>query len=200
MTSKFTKIISLVIALAAPSAQALPTLDFNGNISFDATTKQLSVMSTLIATHDILPEPSLVGTLNFDALLNDTFFGFGVNVGTFGTIAGQDDITVLDANNNILLTGNFTSLIMSGTDNADSGSITGEMVSTGGSLAAQFGAGNVLALAFNLPAFNETMFDSNFAGNINGEIKGVPEPSLLALLSIGILAIGYAGKRSRASL
>jgi hypothetical protein len=196
----------IVIALITSSANAIPTLDFSGIIDYDARSQQLSVTSTLIDTHDIFPAPALDGTLNFDAALVSTYSGFGINIGSFGTIAGQDDITVKDGDANILLTGNFSSLTMSGTDNADRGSITGELISTGGSLASEFGTGNLLALQFNLGGtlFNPQMFDSNFSGEINGDIEGrvveVPEPNMVALLSMGILLIVFASRKSSRSL
>lgn len=204
----FTTTIGLILALTTSISQAVPTLLFNGQINYTAGTttlgtNTLSVTSELISTQDIFPAPNLNGSLNFDAALLSSYFGFGINVGSFGTIVGQDDITIKDAGGvNTLLTGNFTSLVMSGNDNDVSGSITGELVSTGGSLATEFGTGNVLALQFNLnTTFNSSMFDSDFSGLINGDIRGqataVPEPSLIALLSVGILFIGYAGKKSR---
>lgn len=192
----------LIVAFFTSSAHAIPTLDFSGLIEFDARSQQLSVTSTLIDTHDIFPVPTLDGTLNFDAELVSTYFGYGFNLGSFGTIAGQDDITVKDADDNILLTGNFSSLTMSGADDADRGSITGQLTSTGGLLAPEFGTGNVLALQFNLEGylFNSQMFNNNFSGEINGDIEGVPEPSIVALLSMGILLIGFANRKSNTSL
>lgn len=202
----FTKAIGFIIALATTSAQAVPTLYFNGTIGYDATSTRLSVISDLTGTADIFPAPPLQGKLNFDADLISTFFGYGYNIGSFSTISGQDDITVLDANSMVLLTGNFSSLTMSGGDDSDSGTIFGDLTSTGGLLAAEFGVGNILALQFNLnTTFNSTMFNSDFAGLIDGNIQGekvvnAPEPSLLALLSMGVLLIGFAGKKSRTSL
>lgn len=199
----FTKAIGFIIALSTMSAQAVPTFFFNGTIGYDASSTRLSVVSDLTATADIFPAPAIQGTLNFDADLISTFFGSGFNIGSFGTISGQDDIRVLDANSDVLLTGNFSSLTMSGSDNSDSGTIFGDLTSTGGLLAAEFGIGNVLALQFNLnTTFNSEMFKRNFAGLIDGNIQGqnivnVPEPSLLALLSMGVLLIGFAGKKSR---
>ena len=199
----FTKAIGFIIALATTSVQAVPTLYFNGTIGYDASSTRLSVVSDLTATADVFPAPAIQGTLNFDADLISTFFGFGYNIGSFGTISGQDDIRVLDANSDVLLTGNFSSLTMSGSDNSDSGTIFGDLTSTGGLLAAEFGIGNLLALQFNLSTtFNSEMFKSNFAGLIDGNIQGqnvvnVPEPSLLVLLSMGVLLIGFAGKKSR---
>jgi hypothetical protein len=202
----FTKAIGFIIALATTSAQAVPTLYFNGTIGYDAASTRLSVVSDLTGTADIFPAPPLQGTLSFDADLIGTYFGSGFNIGSFTTISGQDDIIVLDANSTVLLTGNFSSLTMSGSDNSDSGTIFGNLTSTGGLLAAEFDIGNVLALQFNLnTTFNSEMFKSNFAGLIDGNIQGqnvvnVPEPSLLALLSMGVLLIAFAGKKSRTSL
>lgn len=199
----FTKAIGFIIALATTSAQAVPTLYFNGTVGYDASSTRLSVVSDLTGTGDIFPAPALQGSLNFDADLISTFFGSGFNIGNFATISGQDDIRVLDANADVLLTGNFSSLTMSGSDNSDSGTIFGNLTSTGGLLAAEFDIGNVLALQFNFSStFNSEMFNSNFAGFIDGNIQGqnevnVAEPSLLALLSMGVLLIGFASKKSR---
>jgi hypothetical protein len=199
-----TKVIGFVIALLASSAQAVPTLFFNGTIGYEASSSRLTVASDLTGTADIFPSPALQGTLNFEAELLSTFFGSGYNIGSFGTIASQNDITVFDANSNLLLSGNFSSLSMSGSDNADNGSIFGELTSTGGSLAADFGIGNILALQFNLAGtvFNSSMYNTDFTGLIDGNIQGVPEPSLLALLSMGILmtGFGFTTKKSRTSL
>ncbi len=204
----FAKIVGLIVALAASSAQAVPTLYFFGGIGFDANAQRLSVSSNLIQTQDIFPAPNLSGRVNFDVELFDTFFGGGKNIGYFQSIAGQDDVKVTDADTNLLLSGNFLSLTMTGNDNAGIGFITAEFVTNGGLLADQFGIGNVVALQFNLggTAFNSTMFDNNFSGLINGNIKGqnnvaisVAEPNLLALLSIGLLLVGFIGKRSQRS-
>ena len=202
----YTIAIGFILALATTSAQAVPTLYFNGTIGYDAASTRLSVISDLTGTADIFPAPPLQGTLSFDVDLISTFFGSGFNIGSFTTISGQDDITVLDANSTVLLTGNFSTLTMSGSDNSDSGTIFGDLTSTGGLLAAEYGLGNILALQFNLnTTFNSTMFNHDFAGLIDGNIQGqnvvkAPEPPLLALLSMGALLIAFAGKKSRTSL
>lgn len=198
-----TTTIGLVLALATSAAQAIPTLFFNGDIAYDSSTRELSVTSDLISTFDIAPAPELIGigSLSFDALLTSSFSFGGWSVGSFETIAGQDDLIVKDANSIDLLTGNFSSLTMSGVDGTKAGTITGTIMSTGGSLAAQFGSGQLIALQFNLStSFSEFMFKDNFAGKIDGAIEGesvsVPEPSLLALLSLGIILLGFVNKKT----
>jgi len=196
-----TTAIGLVLVLATSAAKAIPTLFFDGDIAYDVSTSTLSVSSNLISTYDITPAPDVIGSLNFNALFSDSFSFGGWTIGSFGTVAGQDDLIVKDANSVDLLTGNFSSLTMSGEDGSNGGSITGTLMSTGGSLETLFGEGQLIALQFNLdPTFSSGMFKSSFAGTIDGRIEGedinVPEPSLLALLSFGLFLFGFVNKRN----
>ena len=196
----YIKGFGLTLVMVASSAHAIPTLFFDGTINYDSTTGRLTVSSILIDTFDINPAPSLTGSLNFETQLIDDFAGFGLVIGAFGTVEGQDDIQVLDASSAELLTGNFSDLTMSGDDGSDNGTITGMLNSTGGSLESLFGIGNLIALEFNLSSiFNATMFDTNFSGHIDGRIQGesvaVPEPTALVLLSLGVLLVGFANRR-----
>lgn len=203
MKNFITQGIAASLLLVSSIAQAVPTLFFDGDISYDAQTRLLSVNSILTDTFDIVPQPDLTGSLNFDAQYISEFIGFGFVTGTFGSVAGQDDITVLDANMNSLnmnslLTGNFNNLLMSGNAGDFGSSITGEFVANGGTLEALFGVGNVIALQFNLDvALNNNTFNQNFNAHIDGRVEGtptvnVPEPSILALLGLGFLIAGFA--------
>jgi len=198
MKNFITQGIAASLLLVSSIAQAVPTLFFDGDISYDAQTRLLSVNSILTDTFDIVPQPDLTGVLNFEAEYVSEFIGWGFVTGTFGSIAGQNDISVLDANMYPLLTGNFNSLLMSGNAGDFGSSISGEFIANGGTLEALFGVGNVIALQFNLDvALNDNTFNQNFTAHIDGRVEGtpavnVPEPSILALLGFGFLIAGFA--------
>jgi hypothetical protein len=185
-----------IIALVTTSAQAIPTLYFDGDISFDAASGELSVASVLTATSDIAPAPTLLGSsLDFSALFNSVnTSNVYYTIGSFGSTAATD-LIVIDGDANNLLTGNFSYLEMKGGNGFSSGLVSGLLNATGGSLANEFGLGNLIALEFNLSTtFSGTMFEQDFSGKIDGRIEGeasVPEPTMPALLAIGLLLIGF---------
>lgn len=190
----------LALALVASSAHAIPTLFFDGDIAYDVNSGLLSVVSVLTATQDVAPAPELLGSsLDFTALfssVDDSNAAF--TAGYFATTAGTD-LTVIDGDTNSLLTGNFSSLVLKGGNGLNSGLVKGTLDSTGGSLQNEFGIGNLIALQFNLTtSFSATMFDSDFTGAIDGRIEGetvnVPEPSMPALLALGMLFIGFVNR------
>ncbi len=192
----------VALALVASSAYAIPTLFFDGDISFRGGL--LNVDSVLTATQDISSAPELIGSsFDFTALLTsiDTSSSF-LTIGNFGTTGGTD-LTVTDGNNIELLTGNFESLQMRGGNGFNIGLVTGVINSTGGTLEEQFGIGNLIAFEFNLSTtFSAEMFNSLFTGDIGGRVIGeeniaVPEPTPLALLALGLMLVGFI-KHSRA--
>jgi hypothetical protein len=134
-------------------------------------------------------------SLNFSALLSSVdASNVYYTIGNFGTTA-LNDLMVLDGDANNLLTGDFSYLEMKGGNGFSSGLVSGLLNANGGSLASEFGLGNLIALEFNLStAFSSAMFEQDFSGRIDGRIEGetaVPEPSMPALLAIGILLIGF---------
>ncbi len=190
----------LALAMFASSAQAIPTLFFDGSISYNVGTGLLSVTSVLTNTAGIAPAPTLLGSsLDFSASYNsvdtsNTFY----TVGTFGTAAGTD-FTVIDGALNTLLTGNFSELTMKGGNGFSSGLVSGMLNASGGSLQNEFGIGNLIALEFNLSTvFGSAMFATDFKGAIDGRVEGaainVPEPTMPALLALGLLFIGFVNK------
>lgn len=188
----------LALAMVASSAQAIPTLFFDGDISYSVNSGLLTVSSELTKTIDIAPAPTLLGSsLNFSAL----FIGSvspSYTVGNFGTTLATD-LTVIDGDSNTLLTGNFSELSMTGFNGFDFGKVTAILNADGGTLQNEFGIGNMIALEFNLSTpFGSEMFDADFRGRIDGRIEGkavsVPEPAISALLALGILFIGFANK------
>ncbi len=195
--------LGVALALVASSAYAVPTLFFDGEISFRGGL--LNVDSVLTATQDVASAPELVGSsFDFNALLTsvDTSSGF-LTIGNFGTTGGTD-LTVTDGNSIELLTGNFESLQMKGGNGFGTGLVTGVINSTGGTLEDIFGIGNLIAFEFNLSTtFSAEMFDSLFTGDIDGRVLGeekidVPEPTPLALLALGLMLVGFI-KHSRAN-
>jgi len=192
----------VVLALVASSAYAVPTLFFDGEISFRSGF--LNVDSVLTATQDIA-SPELIGSsFDFTALLTnvDATSSF-LTIGNFGTTS-VTDLTVTDGNSIELLTGNFESLQMKGGNGFGIGLVTGVINSTGGTLENEFGIGNLIAFEFNLSTtFSAEMFDSLFTGDIDGRVIGeekinVPEPTPLALLALGLMLVGFI-KHSRSA-
>ncbi len=190
----------LVLAMFASSAQAIPTLFFDGSINYNASAGLLSVTSVLTNTTGITPAPALLGSsLDFSASYNSTDTSNAYyTVGIFGTTAGTD-LTVIDGALNTLLTGNFSELTMKGGNQFSSGLVSGILNADGGSLQNEFGIGNLIALEFNLSTtFGSEMCASNFTGVIDGRIEGasvnVPEPTMSALLALGLLFIGFVNK------
>jgi hypothetical protein len=184
-------------------AHAIPTLLFDGSVAFDTGVDILSVEATLTGTEDIDPVPNLTNSImTFDALLLSVNDNGIFTTGTFGGMPGYD-LSIIDGDNNTLLTGEFVSLQMEGVNDSvfqgnNSGVVTGVVSATGGSLAALFGEGNLLAVEFNLDTvFSGEMFNTNFTGGIDGRITGanVAAPTALWLLGSGIFLIGVSQTR-----
>jgi hypothetical protein len=191
------KLIGILLFAHSMAVQAIPTLFFDGDISYSAG--QLNVNAQLTGTDGIAPLPETVNSsLDFTALLAsvDTSFA-GLTIGYFATNPGSDDLTVIDGNANLLLTGNFSDLAVFGANGNNAGNVYGFLTATGGSLATSFGVGNLVALQLNLDtAYSSTMFDStsSWSGNIDGNIQGepvdVPEPGVINMLGFGLLLLG----------
>lgn len=199
--------IGLVLAFAASAAQAIPTLFFDGAIDYDSTSTELMVEASLTESVDITPAPTLLGsTMVFSAFFDSVeslsgscFFCSDSTKGYFfgSTDASINDLEIIDGDGTTLLTAKFDSLSLEGIDGGDTGEIIGILSATGGSLISMFDGSDLFALQLNLSTvFSDTMYDSDFAGRVDGNIKArsVPEPSSLALLGLGILITGFARK------
>lgn len=198
------KAIGFLLALVAGSANAVPTLLFDGTISFDSSSRILSVTSSLTSTIDIASNPDVAGSsFAFSARLDSVDPATTYTQSYYGSMG--NDLSVTDGNGNLLLTSDFSNLFMVGSSDRNDGMMLGILQSTGGMLEGFYDLGNLVAMEFNLSTpFNATMFDSDFSGNINGSLIGrsnptltatlgsvaVPEPAIVAILGIGLLLIG----------
>lgn len=209
--------IALVLAMMTSSAQAIPTLFFDGNDNngggINYTTggpdNILNVSGSLLETDDVVTPVNLIGsTIEFSALFLDFetiagvgFFGVDSTKGNFIGDPLADDLTIFDGDGVLLLTANFDSLTIEGENGSSQGGIFAILSATDGLLMSSFDNSNLFALQLNLTTtFSDAMFESDFSGDIDGSIQGtasVPEPGMLALLSLGLLITGFARKSRR---
>lgn len=195
-----TTIIGLALILATSAAQAIPTLFFDGTVSFDAGTGELSVSSVLTETIDVTPAPTIPGaTMVFSAFFVDVepITATSTKGNFVGSAGPLDDLTIFDADGTELLTAKFDSLSLEGVNGGETGEVIGLLSATGGSLMSTFAGSDLFALTLNLDTiFSIDMYRSDFAGRVDGNIKArsVPEPTSLALLGLGILITGFARK------
>lgn len=189
----------VAVSLVATSANALPTLFFDGEVNYSASTGELLVTSVLTATEDLGSLPTLSGSsLSFSAFFAGAETSSVVSGGAFNSAT----ISVIDGNSNNLLAGDLTDLFMIGRSGRNSGRISGSANATSGLFADMFGAGVLRALEFNLlPGFSADMFDADFTSRIDGSIEGeavsVPEPGMLALLGMGLALVSLPRRRSK---
>ncbi len=199
--------IAFALAMVTSTAQAIPTLFFDGSINYNSTSSELAVSGTLTESIDVTPALVLLdSTLVFSAFFDnlESISGgclFCLN-STKGNFIGNadaliNDLEIIDGEGNILLTAKFDSLSLEGIDGGDRGEVIGLLNATGGLLMDTFGESDLFALQLNLDTiFSSTMYDLDFAGRVDGNIEAhsVPEPTSLALLGLGFLIAGFTRK------
>lgn len=191
------------LLLASNSCFAIPTLTYGGSIFYNAdgtSPADLNISGVLTPGYtdlSITPDlttSSVILSADFLSASSDGSY----TTGLFGTTPANDLLISDNFGLNTLLTGNVSTLLLTGREGTNLGILAGTINITGGLLAGDFGgAGSLFAINFNLDAlFNPDMFDSDFFGITNGSITkvDVPEPSLLALLSIGLLGMTMTRK------
>lgn len=202
-----TKIIRLLLSIGllfvSSSCFAIPTLTYGGSIFYDSAglaPADLNISGVLIPGYtDLSYSPDLATS---SVILSADFLSASSDgsytTGLFGTTPAND-LLISDAfGTNTLLTGNVSTLLLTGREGTNLGILAGTFNITGGLLAGDFGgAGSLFAINFNLDTlFNPDMFNSDFFGITNGSITKVevPEPMPLALLSIGLLGMTLSRK------
>jgi len=215
--------IALVLLLAASTAQAIPTLFFDGSAenggginyttgdAYDNTDNILNVSGVLFDTQDLAISPLLTDSsvkfsalfLNYETIAGVGFFGADTTRGNFiSSDPTTSDLEIYDGNNTLLLAADFNSLSLEGANGSNRGEVFGILNATDGLLMNTFDNGNLFALQLNLTTnFSDMMYQSDFSGDVNGSIQGqsvtVPEPGTLALLGLGFLITGFARKNRR---
>ena len=190
--------IAIGLLVASSSCFAIPMLTYAGSIFYDAAglaPADLNVSGVLIpGSTDLSYSPDLATS---SVILSADFLSASSDgsytTGLFGTTP-VNDLLISDAfGTNTLLTGNISTLLLTGLEGTNLGILAGTISITGGLLAGDFGGvGSLFAINFNLDTlFNPDMFNSDFFGITNGSLTqaAVPLPMPLGLLSIGLFGI-----------
>lgn len=191
-------VLGMLLSLSSMQAQAIPTLFFDGELSYSQIDGLLTVDAVLTGYQDTSSSvvTGIGSSLTFTAaFLGSTSSGFTTS-GSFDTAS----LSILGADSTDLLHGSLMGLVMSGFDGLDFGSLTGEISATGGSLFSDFSSGSdFLAFELNLSTvFGAGMFGSDFTSQLDGRvaaIRSVPEASSLTLIFIGILGLIVLNRR-----
>jgi hypothetical protein len=198
--------IAIGLLVASSSSFAIPTLKYGGSIYYDAvglSPADLNVSGVLIpGSTDLSITPDLdTSSVILSAEFLSASSDGNYTTGLFGTTPAND-LLISDNNGlNTLLTGNVSTLLLTGREGTNFGILAGTINITGGLLAGDFGGvGSLFAINFNLDTtFNPDMFNSDFFGITNGSItkKEVSLPVPLGLLSIGLFGITMARRLYR---
>ena len=205
---KLSQTVSIFFAIgllfASSSCFAIPTLKYGGSIFYDSTgvfPADLNISGVILPGDytELSYSPDLATS---SVILSADFLSASSDgshtTGLFGTTPAND-LLISDAfGTNTLLTGNVSTLLLTGREGMNLGILAGTINITGGLLAGDFGGvGSLFSINFNLDTmFGPDMFNSNFFGITNGSITKVevPEPMPLALLSIGLLGMTMSRK------
>ncbi len=202
--------IGFLLALVAGSAQAIPTTLYfdTGNtgdgLTYTASNKTLTLSGYLLSAPG---GATLTGSkMEFSGVFQtvDTITRtllFSTTTSYKGNFTGKSDFLINDGSQD-LLTGKIDSLSLEGISGKDLGSLNGILNVTGGTLMNTFNNGHLFAIQVGLKGttYSAEMYSSNFKGDANGSITSVPEPTTLALLSLGVLLVGFTKKKNSSIL
>lgn len=194
-------LLAIGLLVVSSSGFAIPTLNYFGGMTY--TTNILSPADLNISGYltpgfssglSVAPDlatSSVILSADFDSVTSTAT----TTTGAFKTTP-WNDLNISDGVNGLLLSGNLSSLTLTGGNGMNLGLLVGAFQINGGVLAGDFGGvGNLFSISFNLDTvFSSTMFDSDFVGFSNGSVsqgisQSVPEPMPLALLSIGLFGM-----------
>ncbi len=197
-SQKISTLFAIGLLFVSCSSFAIPTLKFGGSILYTTNAlspADLNISGALIPGYtDLSTAPNLATS---SVILSADFLSASSDgtytTGLFGTTPANDLLISDNFGLNTLLTGDISTLLLTGREGSNLGVLAGTLNITGGSLAGDFGGvGSLFAINFNLDTvFEPSMFDSDFFGITNGSIAkvDVPEPMPLVLLSIGLLGM-----------
>ena len=206
---------SLLTAMAG--ASSLPDYFFNGPIAYDSSTGTLSIATGAggaeIFSSTGLPAPFAVipttqpnsNIPGSEVLLSMSLVPGSVNdngsvtSASFSTPTGYQAALYLGNGSGgtaatPVLTGTLSGLQIGGLDGNNFGELTGYLHPTGGLAYSYFSdPSDVIALDFNLSTtFSGAMFNSNFTGQINGQVESTTAPAVPLPSTLGLLASGLA--------
>jgi len=203
-----TRILLLALLLPLGRAEALPTLFFDGGISYTQTTGKVAVDGDIALTQglslpNILPGSQFHLVTQFGSIIPGS-----VIIATLDPVPGGPGVSVIDGDGTTLLLGDITSAELAGPKGWDLGRLIATVTPTNGTVAQSFTDPSPLfALSINLTTpFSAQMFDADFSGRVNGRIlalnavpqalNAVPEPSTALLFSAGLFLL-FVATRSR---
>ncbi len=201
--------IGFLLALVAGSAQAIPTTLYfdtgsTGGLTYIASSKTLTLSGYLLSTPGgtVLAGSSMKFSGVFQTVdtITRTIL-FSTTTSYKGNFTGNSDFLINNGSTD-LLTGKIDSLSLEGISGKDSGSLNGILNVTGGTLMNIFNNGNLFAIQVGLKSttYSPGMYDNDFKGDANGSITSVPEPATLALLSLGVLLVGFTKRKNSSNI
>ena len=178
----------LALTFATIAGAVVPSIDFDGPVDYTASSGLLHVNAQLTGSSGI-PVLQLPGTLLLDAYFDSYLSTTPLVIGNF-TGTGGNELSINDTSG-LLLSANLNSLAVGGIVGGDTGGfMTGFFSATGGSRAGELGETKLFSLVLNFDSgviFTEDMFTNlDWTAQVDGDLTSVPEPGILALLSLGL--------------
>ena len=186
----------MALLAATANVQAAPTFYFDGDFSFDSTTGLLTVDAVIDGTEDLTYGSDLIGSsFSLVTQLTSVADNGSTIESTFASdMDGLLDFSIVDSSTSVLA-GDVDEFVMLGRTGRDAGILEGFLDATSGVLSSEFlEEASLFALELNLTTvFAANMFDSNFSGDIDGQLVGtpasVPEPGSIFLIALGLLGL-----------